>query len=261
MPKHHFAPIVQPEVRREDEKNMLTRWQEPIFDRVAQSLPFIRSQPLSTFSLACILGDAMYIFNGKVGSLFNLGLGAIHPGFILTMGGIAALIGHIFLLASADKVDGTGQEHGWVTQVLGQCRRAARAVTLGWKPRQPFILGFGALALNGIALLLDAFWEMLFFGVNPAMVLQGVNGLVVTFGLGAAMLSRCMAEQAERDRLNVFAPKILAYGTFMTLLLGTLAVAPFLVLGGVLFVIGNCAQHYYALRLQKVERAEAKAAA
>lgn len=240
---------------------MLTRWQEPIFDRVAQSLPFISSQPLSTFSLACILGDAMYIFNGKVGSLFNLGMGAIHPGFILTMGGVAALIGHIFLLASADQVDGEGQEHGWVTKTLGQCRQAARLLTLGWRPRQPFMLGFGCLTLNGLALILDACWEMLFFGANPAMILQFVNGLVVTAGLGAAMLSRCMAEQTERDRLNAFAPKILAYGTFMTLLLGGLAVAPFLLLGGMLFVIGNSAQHQYALRLQKMERDRAKAAA
>lgn len=239
---------------------MLTHWQEPIFDRVAQSLPFIRSQPLSTFSLACILGDAMYILNGKVGSLFNLGLGAIHPGFILTMGGVAALIGHIFLLAAADKVDGEGQEHGWVTQTLAQCRTVARLVTLGWRPRQPFMIGFGCLTLNGLALMLDAFWEMLFFGANPAMVLQLVNGLVVTAGLGAAMLSRCMAEQAERDRLNAFAPKILAYGTFMTLLLGGVAVAPFLLLGGVLFVIGNSAQHHYALRMQKMESRQATAA-
>lgn len=231
---------------------MLTHWQEPIFDRVAQRLPFIQSQPLSTFSLACILGDATYVFNAKIGSLFDLGLGAIHPGYILTVGGIAALIGHVFLLASADQVDGAG-EHGPITAVLSHCRRVARLLTLGWRPSNPFLLGFAALSFNGLALTLDAMFEMLIFGANAAMAIQLIDGIIVMGGLGAAMASRLVRPQPLRDKLNAFAPKLLAYGTFLTVVLGLLAVAPFMLLGGLLFVVGNSAQHHYAMRLRHLE--------
>lgn len=234
---------------------MLTHWQEPLFRTVARRLPFIRSQPLSTFSMACILGDGTYILNGKVGSLFDLGLGAIHPGMILTIGGISALIGHIFLLAGADRVDqDDATEQGSISAALRHCRAAAKIVTLGWRPANPFMLGFAALTLNGLALALDGVWELLLFGFVPVAALQCVNGLVVMAGLGAAMLSRVVQRQAWRDALNIFAPKLLAYATMMTLLLGAIAVAPFMMLGGMLFVLGNAAQHHYAMRLQQLEK-------
>lgn len=234
---------------------MLTHWQEPLFALVVRRLPFIRSQPLSTFSMACILGDGTYILNGKVGSLFDLGLGAIHPGMILTFGGISALIGHIFLLAGADRVDQDNpDEQGLISTALKHCRSAARWLTLGWRPANPFMLGFAALTLNGLALALDGVWELLLFGFVPVVALQLVTGLVVMGGLGSAMLSRVVRPQAWRDALNIFAPKLLAYATLMTLVLGALAVAPFMLLGGMLFVIGNAAQHHYALRLQHLEQ-------
>ncbi len=233
---------------------MLTRWQEPLFIIVTRHLPFIRSQPLSTFSMACILGDGTYILNGKVGSLFDLGLGAIHPGMVLTLGGISALIGHIFLLAGADRVDqADSAEKGLISAALKSCRAAAQLVTLGWRPANPFMIGFAALTLNGLALTLDGVWELMLFGFVPVVALQLVTGLVVMGGLGSAMLSRVVQPQAWRDALNIFAPKLLAYATMLTLLLGALAVAPFMLLGGMLFVIGNAAQHHYALRLQQLE--------
>lgn len=232
---------------------MLTHWQEPIFKYVAQKLPFVKSQPLSTFSMACILGDATYILNGKVGSLFNLGLGAIHPGMILTLGGISAMIGHVFLLASSDKIDQPTDERGAVTTILAQCRQIARWISFGWQPRNPFMLGFAALTVNGLALSVDALWEVMFFGVTPIALIQGGNGLVVMLGLGAAMISRVVVAQKQRDWLNAFAPKLLAYGTIMTLVLGGLAVAPFMVLGGLCFVLGNAAQYHYALRMKRAE--------
>ncbi len=234
---------------------MLTHWQEPLFQSVARYLPFIRSQPLSTFSMACILGDGTYILNGKVGSLFDLGLGVIHPGMILTIGGISAFIGHIFLLAGADRVDQVNTaEQGFISTALKYCRAAAQIVTLGWRPANPFMLGFAALTLNGLALTLDGLWELLLFGFVPVVALQLVTGLVVMAGLGAAMLSRVVRAQSWRDALNIFAPKLLAYATMLTLLLGALAVAPFMLLGGMLFVVGNAAQHHYALRLQHLEQ-------
>lgn len=205
--------------------------------------------------MACILGDGTYILNGKVGSLFDLGLGAIHPGIILTLGGISALIGHVFLLAGADRVDTANpDEHGIVCTALKYCRITAQCLTLGWRPTNPFMLGFAALTLNGLALTLDGIWELLLFGFVPVVALQLVTGLVVMGGLGAAMLSRVVRPQIWRDALNMFAPKLLAYATMLTLLLGALAVAPFMLLGGMLFVIGNAAQHHYALRLQHLEQ-------
>jgi len=231
---------------------MLTTWQKPIFDRLAKQLPFLQNQPLSTFSLAAILGDGTYVLNGQVGSVFDLGLGMVHPGFLLTLGGCAALIGHLFLLASADRVDQM-HEQGIVSTLLEFCRRLARFLTLGWKPANPFMLGFAALTFNGLMLALDALWEMLFFGVTPVALLQLTTGLIVIGGLGAAMLSRFVVRQAWRDRLNLFAPQLLAYATIMTLALGLFALAPFILLGGLLFVISNTAQHVYALRMQQLE--------
>ena len=233
---------------------MLTAWQQPIFEHIARKLPFIREQPLSTYTFACLLGDACYIFNGKTGSLFDLGLGAIHPGWMLTLGGIAALFGNLVLLAASDKVDSSTAEHGLITRALRFCHQAARLLTLNWRPRNPFILGFAALAFNGVALFLDAFWEILVFGFTPVAFLQGVNGLIIFIGLGAAMASRIVPRQEERGRLNAFAPKLLFYATFISLFLGLLALAPFLLLNGLLFTLGNAAQHQYALRMQVLDR-------
>jgi hypothetical protein len=234
---------------------MFGHWQEPIFQRLIQRLPFIARQPLSTFSMACLVGDGLYILNGKVGSVFDLGLGVIHPGWLLTMGGIAALIGHVFLLAAADQVDQATDETGLIPDVLAACRRVARAITLGWQPANPFMLGFGALTLNGIAFVLDALWEWLFFGLNPVVLLELANGLVMVGGLGAAMLSRLAKTQKLRDGLNAAAPKILAYATILGFALGILGLAPVLLVTGLIFTIGNAAQYSYAARLKSLEHA------
>lgn len=232
---------------------MVTNWQEPIFNFVAKKLAFVRNQPLSTFSLCCILGDAGYVLNGKVGSLFDLGLGTIHPSSVLTLGGIMAVIGHIILLAAADRIDQSGGEQGLVASILARCRHFAQIITLGWRPANPMLLGFAALSLNGLALILDALWELMFFGATPVMLLQLVNGVVITLGLGTAMLSRSMRDQNQRDQLNLFSPKILAYATSITFILGITALAPFMLINALVFTIGNSAQHAYALRVKAME--------
>jgi hypothetical protein len=237
-------------------RTLLTNWQRPIFEAAAKPLPFLRNEPLASFSVLCILGDLCYVFNGKVGSLLDLGLGVIHPSWLLTLGGVMALFGHFILLASADKLDDTANsERGFMQASLAACRALAQHLTFGWRSPHFILIGFGALAFNGVALILDALWEIIIFGANPILLLQLLSGVIISSGLGAMILSQIVSETARRDRLRNLSPQILAYSNLLNLALGLLSFAPFLLLSAFIFVLANSAQHHVAQRMGTLESA------
>jgi hypothetical protein len=194
---------------------------------------FISQNPFSTLAITSLFGDGCYL-----GYALHASQGLSVTRLI---GAIAALMGNVLILAYGDAQAGKiALEKGWCSRLFLYLRRYAKRgmqhVTTHTRIRHPLFRGFGLLALNGVALTLDAWLSGFTLGF-----FQVTLGLLIFLGCGCFAFADLVNRQSQADFLTKLGPSLLACANIPALALGFSTGNIFMIVAPLLFMTGNLA--------------------
>ena len=205
-------------------------------------LTSLRQSPLAIMALCNIAGDVCYL---GFALYATTGLSLIK-----LAGALAAMAGHIILLAYGDGVQaGASREQGWAAGTLQKLRRLSQAlmqrVTGGQGLAQPVFVGFGLLALNGLALMVEASTRTDFAALN-----QMALGCVIMAGCLAFAASDLVRGRGLAEFMVRLAPNLLVGATVLSVPFAFATLNPFILASLGFFVMANVAGYFVRVREQ-----------